>query len=99
MDNEFKDPERITEAMKGGLARLYADIDIREYLMHATNIANHNVLASLKANDTDKAKEFAIRLEVLKQLLEKGKLMFAQAEKLKRAPLSELTKQHEESTS
>lgn len=88
--DEFKDPERITEAMKGGLARMYADIDIREYLLHAINIANYNVLASLKADKPDKAKEFAVRLEVLKQLLEKGRTMFAQAEKLKRAPLSEL---------
>lgn len=88
---DYKQPEKLTEAMKGGLARLYADTDIREYLMHAINIANHNVLASLKSDKGDAAKEYAVRLDTLQQLLEKGKLMFAQAEKLRRTPLSELS--------
>lgn len=78
--------------MKGGLARMYADEDFREYLVHAINIANHNVLASLKVDKADAAKEFAVRLETLKQLLEKGKAMYNQAEKLRTKSLEELVK-------
>lgn len=88
--DELKDPERITEAHKGALARMYADQDFREYLIHAINIANHNVLSALKADKPDAAKEFAVRLDTLKQLLEKGRSTFSQAEKLKTKSLEEL---------
>lgn len=86
-------PERITESMKGGLARMYADADIRAYLIHAINIANHNVLANIKLGKNDIARDFAARLDALQQLLDKGKTMYSQAERLRRTPLSELEKQ------
>lgn len=92
MEDELKQPDKITEQMKGGLARMYADKDFTDYLQHAINIANHNVLASLKSNKLDIAKEFGIRIEVLKQLLDKGRLIYSQAEKLKQTPLEDLEK-------
>lgn len=90
---ELVEPQRMTEAQKAGLARLYADEDIRSYLNHAIAMANANVLSSLKAGNPASATEFAVRLDALKQLLDKGKLMFSQAEKLQRKPLQELIKE------
>lgn len=95
METEFKDPERITESMKSGIARMYADSDFREYLLHAININNHNVLTALKADKPEIAKEYAVRLDTLKKLLEKGKLMFVNAEKLRSKSLEEQVKEHE----
>jgi hypothetical protein len=89
---ELIKPSNLTEAMKGGLARMYADEDIRAYLVHAIAIANHNVLSSLKSGKTEAATDFAVRLETLKQLLDKGKSCFSTAEKLKSVPLEELVK-------
>src|SRR6185369_4584011 len=94
MEDTLTAPDKITEAMKGGLARMYADKDFTDYLQHAINIANHNVLIYLKANKPDQAKEFAMRIETLKQLLEKGKALYNQAEKLKSTPIEELEKQN-----
>lgn len=87
--DEFKDPERITEQMKGGLARMYADSDFREYLIHAINIQNQNVLTSLKNNKPDEAKDYAVKLDTLKQLLEKGKSIYNKAEQLRSKSLEE----------
>ncbi len=88
--DELKEPNKITEAMKGGLARMYADTDFRDYISHTINIANHNVLVCLKGNQPDKAKEFGIEIEVLRKLMEKGKLIYSQSEKLKQTPLSDI---------
>lgn len=92
-ETELIDPKKLTEAEKSGLARLYADEDIRSYLNHAIAIANHNVLSSLKSGKPEVATEFAVRLDTLKQLLDKGKLMYTHAEKLKTVPLEELVKE------
>lgn len=86
----YKDPEKLTEAMKAGVAKLYADSDIREYLIHTLNVYNHNVLVATRAGKSDLARDYTAKFDTMKKLLENGKLMFSQAEKLKRAPLSEL---------
>ncbi len=92
---EFNKPEKITEQMKGGLARMFADQDFRDYLAHAINVANHNILAALKINKPDLAKDYSIRLETLQTLSELGKKNYIQSEKLKRSTLEEqLTKQN-----
>ncbi len=90
MEQDFNKPEKISEAMKGGLARMFADQDFKDYLTHAINVANHNILASLKLNKPDLAKDYSIRLEYLQQLLELGKKNYLQSEKLKVASLEEL---------
>lgn len=95
IEREYKDPDKITEAMKSGLARMYADSDVREYLIHAMNIANHNVLAAVRVGKPEEAKDFAARLDTLKQLHDKGKTLYARAEELKRKPLSELVREQE----
>lgn len=92
MEDTLITPDKITESMKGGLARMYADKDFTDYLQHAINIANHNTLVSLKGGKPDIARDFALKIEVLKQLLEKGKTLYNQAEKLKSTPLEELEK-------
>lgn len=98
METEFQKPEKITEQMKGGLARMFADQDFRDYLTHAVNVANHNILVSLKINKPDLAKDYSIRLESLQQLLELGRKNYLQAEKLRSKTLEELEKdkKHEE---
>lgn len=92
MDN-YQDPEKLTEAMKSGLARMYADEDIRAYLLHMINVYNHNVLVSLRSNATDTAKDYTAKFDTMKKLLDNSKLMFSQAEKLKAKPLQELIKE------
>ncbi len=91
---DYKDPEKLTEAMKSGLARMYADEDIRAYLEHTRSVYNYNVLVSMRANLPEKAKDYTAKFDTLTKLLENGKLMFSQAEKLKRTPLTELAKDH-----
>jgi hypothetical protein len=95
MDN-YSDPDKLTEAMKSGLARMYADEDIRAYLMHMVNVYNHNTLACLRRNEMDKAKDFTSKFDTMKRLLENCKAMFTQAEKLRSVSLSEQVKNHEE---
>lgn len=92
--DEYKDPERITESMKGGLARMYADNDFREYLIHLTNIYNHNTLSAVRTGNTELAREYTAKLDATKKLLENGKLMFAQAERLRSKPLQEQLEKH-----
>lgn len=93
-EDSFKDPEKITETMKAGLAKLYADEDIRAYLLHMVNVYNHNILVSLRGHVPEKATEFTAKYDAIKKLLENGKLMYSQAEKLKQTPLAELVKEH-----
>lgn len=92
---DYRDPEKITEGMKSGLARMYADEDIRAYLEHTTNVYNHNVLASMRLGLADKAKDYTAKFDTLKKLLENGRAMYAQAERLKRTPLAELIKEQD----
>ncbi len=87
--DELIEPQKITEEMKGGLARLWADNGIRSYLINAIAIANQNVLTCLKSNKPDEAKEFAARLDVMQKLLEKGKSCYANAEKIRSTTLLE----------
>lgn len=94
MEQDFNKPEKITEAMKGGLARMFADQDFRDYMTHAINVANHNILAALKLSKPELAKDYSIRLESLQQLLELGKKNYIQSEKLKRSTLEELNNTH-----
>lgn len=80
--------------MKGGLARMYADNDFREYLIHLTNIYNHNTLSAVRTGNTELAREYTAKLDATKKLLENGKLMFAQAERLRSKPLQEQLEKH-----
>lgn len=93
--DEFKDPERITESMKGGLARMYADSDFREYLIHLSNVYNHNTLSAVRTGNTELARDYTAKLDATKKLLENGKIIYSQAEKLRSKPLDEQAKQHE----
>lgn len=95
--DELIEPTKITEEMKGGLARLYADDGIRAYLINAIGIANRNVLICLKTSKPEEAKEYAARLDALEKLLEKGKAMYQQAEKLKSKSLEEQLKDKQNS--
>lgn len=78
-----EDPKQITEEMKAGLARMYADTSMREYLINAKRIANKNAMDMLSLGKVDEAKTFAVRLKVFEQLLEKGKSCFVQFERIK----------------
>lgn len=91
----FNEPEKLTEEMKGGLARMYADDGFRSYLINAINIANHNVLASIRAGKADEARDFTARLDALEKLLEKGKMLYSQTEKRRLLTLEEQVKLHE----
>lgn len=85
------EPNKISEAMKSGLARMFADKDFSDYLNHSIAVANHNVLVSLKGNQPELARDFSIELQTLKTLLDKGKAMYVQTEKLRSKSLEELS--------
>lgn len=92
---EFKEPDKITEAMKGGLARMYADEDFRAYLLNRINIENTAILESIRKGKMEDAKDYTSKMDALKKLLEKGKAMYLQAEKLKSTPLEQLVKERD----
>lgn len=94
----YQDPEKLTESMKAGLARMYADDDIRSYLIHMVNVYNYNALVSVRKGETDKARDFTAKFDTMKKLLENGKTLFTRAEQLRSKPLEELIKEkdHEE---
>lgn len=86
---EYKDPEKITESMKSALAKMYADEDMRSYLMHMVAVYNHNVLISARAGEIEKARDYTAKFDTMKKLLDNGKIMYTQAERLRSKPLSE----------
>jgi len=96
MDELLNEPVKLTEEMKGGLARLYADDGIRAYILNAMAISNKNVLTCLKSNKSEEAKEYAARLDALEKLLEKGKAVYQHAEKLRSRSLEEQLQDKEE---
>lgn len=95
METDFKDPERINEAMKGGLARMYADADFRDYLVHLVNVYNHNTLSAVRAGKIELSRDYTAKLDATKKLLENGKAMYTQSEKLRSTPLQEQINQQD----
>lgn len=75
---------------------MFADKDFADFLNHSIAVANHNVLVSLKGNKPELARDFSIELQTLKMLLEKGKAMYVQTEKLRSKTLEELNKEQDE---
>ena len=90
--DEYQDPEKLDEQMKAGLARMYADNDIRRYLLHALNLYNHNVLVSTRAGKPELARDYTAKFDTMKKLIDNGKLMYSQAEKLRSRTLEEQIK-------
>lgn len=65
-------PLQLTEDMKDGMARFYADNGMRAYLENALKIAVKNMAIAPK----DQIMYFKSRVDVLEQLLAKGKELF-----------------------
>ena len=76
MNNSFEEPKQVTEGMKQGLARMYGDTFMREYLYNAIAIANQNALTLLETGKFTEAQAYSARSRSLKQLLDKGKEHF-----------------------
>lgn len=66
-------PSQINEEMKAGLAKFYADRGMRTYLENAIKIALRNMAI---APDQIQITYYKSRVDVLEQLLAKGKQMF-----------------------
>lgn len=96
METDFKDPERINEAMKGGLARMYADADFRDYLVHLVNVYNHNTLSAVRAGKIELSRDYTAKLDATKKLLENGHTLYTNAEKLKTTSLENQVKMKEQ---
>ncbi len=92
--DKFEEPKQVTEGMRQGLARMYSDAFMREYLVNAIAIAKSNALTLLGAGKNEEARDYLSRARALEQLLEKGKQHFVHFEdtkkKLKR-PLESLS--------
>ena len=76
MDILFEEPKQVTEGMKQGLARMYADTFMREYLHNAIAIAKNNAITLIESGKFTEAQAYASRAKSLTQLLEKGKEHF-----------------------
>ncbi len=76
MDELFLEPKNITDGMKQGLARMYADTFFREYLHNAIAIAKSNALLLVGNGKYEDARDYVSRAKSLEQLLEKGKQYF-----------------------
>ncbi len=72
-------PTQISEEMKVGLARFYADAGQRKYIENAVKIALKNMSI---APDPVTIAYYKSRVDVLEQLLAKGKQMFTNMEVL-----------------
>ena len=70
-------PTEANETMKGGLARFYADKGMRLYLENSVKIALKNMAVS---PDPLQIMYYKSRVDVLEQLLAKGKQMFTVGE-------------------
>lgn len=82
--NDFLEPTQITEGMKQGLARMYADSFMREYLLNAIGIAKNNAITLIEQGKVSEAQAYASRAKSLVQLLQKGKEHFTHFEGLKK---------------
>lgn len=85
MDELFDKPVAINEAMRQALARMYADKDMREFLIRTTQAANQNSVKALDAGKPDLAMRFANRATAWQDLLEKGKQNFIHFEAIKKS--------------
>lgn len=74
--NFFEEPKDVTEAMRQSLARSYADVDFRAYLVRTIQASHQNALTLLDAGKSEDARFHANRAKVFKQLLDKGKEYF-----------------------
>lgn len=79
----FEEPKHITDGMKQGLARMYGDTHMREYLVNAISIAKHNSLALLGTGKHEDARDYLSRAKSLEQLLEKAKQNFIHFESVR----------------
>ncbi len=68
---------------------MYGDVSMREYLIHAIQVANQNAMSLLRVNKVEEAKIHSTRFDILKQLLEKGKQNFVHFEKINREKTNE----------
>lgn len=79
--------------MKQGLARMYGDTFMREYLHNAIAIAKSNALTLLGSGKYEEARDYLSRSKSLSQLLEKGKQNFTHFESINKKlkePLEEV---------
>ena len=86
----FEEPKQITEGMKQGLARMYGDAFMREYLVNAIAIAKNNAITLIEAGKFTEAQAYASRAKSLVQLMAKGKENFVHYESKKKEPLKGL---------
>ena len=71
-------PTQVTEEMKDSLAKFYADKGLRLYLENAVKIALKNMAV---APDQTQITYYKSRVDVLEQLLAKGKQMYTTTRK------------------
>jgi len=85
--DEFLEPKQITEGMKQGLARMYADAFMREYLNNAIAIYKNAAIKLIETKDIDKAQACASRAAAYTQLLARGKQHFVHFDKLRKGSI------------
>jgi len=86
---------RLTEKMKEGLARMYADEGCRSYLMVEITHMNDNMIKTLDAGKLEEAQRYSNRMKAFQDLLSRGQEYFKHFEKL-RVERAELQGKHDD---
>lgn len=73
----------LTEEMKAGLAECYANKGFRDYLEHRIAKANQALIECLAKNEMEEAKRYSQRMQMMSELLTKGKEQYMNFEKIK----------------
>ena len=92
--SEFEEPKQVSEGMKQGLARMYGDTFMREYLVNAIAIAKSNALTLLGVGKNEEARDYLSRAKSLEQLLSKGKQHFVHFDTISKKLKDEVKFQH-----
>lgn len=80
----YEAPTPVTEAQKKALARMFADNDIRGYIIHAIQVANQNSVKCLRARQPELAAQYSTRAETVENLLNMMKLWFIHFDKIEK---------------
>lgn len=96
MTNIIGTAEKITESMKAGLAKMYADDGFRSYLVNRINIENLAALRAIREGKADEARDYTARLDALQKLLDKGKACYVSFERIRLQTLEQQQKHNEE---
>lgn len=79
----LEEPEGMNDAMRGAFARMFADSEFRNLLIHLAQRANQGILSSI-SSDMETAKVYATRYHTYNRMYELGQFYYTRLEKFKK---------------